>query len=179
MARNINRKLPLPNDAKAALSEDVLSITGAKGELTLNVHDAVKVSLEENSILFNPKDLEDKTSISMTSTMRSLTLNMIEGVTKGFEKKLEINGVGYRVKVSGDNLELSLGYSHPINYKLPEGITAEAPTNTELVLTSTNKQLLGDTASEIRAFRPPEPYKGKGVKYSDEHIKRKESKKTA
>jgi large subunit ribosomal protein L6 len=179
MARNINRKLPLPNDAKASLSEDVLSITGTKGELTLNVHDAVKVSLEENSILFNPKDLEDKTSISMTSTMRSLTLNMIEGVTKGFEKKLEINGVGYRVKVSGDNLELSLGYSHPINYKLPEGITAEAPTNTELVLTSTNKQLLGDTASEIRAFRPPEPYKGKGVKYSDEHIKRKESKKTA
>ena len=179
MARNINRKLPLPNDAKASLSEDALSITGAKGELTLNVHDAVKVSLEENSILFNPKDLEDKTSISMTSTMRSLTLNMIEGVTKGFEKKLEINGVGYRVKVSGDNLELSLGYSHPINYKLPQGITAEAPTNTELVLTSTNKQLLGDTASEIRAFRPPEPYKGKGVKYSDEHIKRKESKKTA
>ena len=179
MARNINRKLPLPNDAKASLSEDVLLITGTKGELTLNVHDAVKVSLEENSILFNPKDLEDKTSISMTSTMRSLTLNMIEGVTKGFEKKLEINGVGYRVKVSGDNLELSLGYSHPINYKLPEGITAEAPTNTELVLTSTNKQLLGDTASEIRAFRPPEPYKGKGVKYSDEHIKRKESKKTA
>ena len=179
MARNINRKLPLPNDAKASLSEDVLLITGTKGELTLNVHDAVKVSLEENSILFNPKDLEDKTSISMTSTMRSLTLNMIEGVTKGFEKKLEINGVGYRVKVSGDNLELSLGYSHPINYKLPEGITAEAPTNTELVLTSTNKQLLGDIASEIRAFRPPEPYKGKGVKYSDEHIKRKESKKTA
>jgi large subunit ribosomal protein L6 len=179
MAININRKLPLSSDAKASLSEGVLSITGAKGELTLIVHDAVKVSLEENSILFNPKDLEDKTSISMTSTMRSLTLNMIEGVTKGFEKKLEINGVGYRVKVSGDNLELSLGYSHPINYKLPQGISAEAPTNTELVLTSTNKQLLGDTASEIRAFRPPEPYKGKGVKYSDEHIKRKESKKTA
>ena len=115
----------------------------------------------------------------MTSTMRSLTLNMIEGVTKGYEKKLEINGVGYRVKVSGSNLELSLGYSHPINYSLPEGITANAPTNTELVLSSTNKQLLGDTASEIRAFRPPEPYKGKGVKYSEELIKRKESKKTA
>ena len=87
--------------------------------------------------------------------------------------------MGYRVKVSGSNLELSLGYSHPINYSLPEGITADAPTNTELVLSSTNKQLLGDTASEIRAFRPPEPYKGKGVKYSEELIKRKESKKTA
>ena len=99
---------------------------------------------------------------------------------KHFDIRMELNnGVGYRVKVSGANLELSLGYSHPINYKLPDGVTAEAPTNTELVLTSTNKQLLGDTASEIRAFRPPEPYKGKGVKYSDEHIKRKESKKTA
>jgi|TARA_Y100000004_G_scaffold166960_1_gene199163 large subunit ribosomal protein L6 len=179
MARNINRKLPLSDGAKASIAEDVLSISGAKGELSLNVHDTVKVSLEEDSILFNPKDLENKISVSMTSTMRSLALNMIEGVTKGFEKKLEINGVGYRVKVSGANLELSLGYSHPINYKLPDGVNAEAPTNTELVLTSTNKQLLGDTASEIRAFRPPEPYKGKGVKYSDEHIKRKESKKTA
>ena len=92
---------------------------------------------------------------------------------------MEINGVGYRVKVSGSKLELSLGYSHPVNYDLPEGITAEAPTNTELVLSSINKQLLGDVASEIRSFRPPEPYKGKGVKYSDENIKRKESKKTA
>jgi large subunit ribosomal protein L6 len=111
--------------------------------------------------------------------MRSLAINMIEGVSQGFEKKLEINGVGYRVKVSGSKLELSLGYSHPVNYDLPEGITAEAPTNTELVLSSINKQLLGDVASEIRSFRPPEPYKGKGVKYSDENIKRKESKKTA
>jgi large subunit ribosomal protein L6 len=124
MARNINRKLPLSSDAKASLSEGVLSITGAKGELTLIVHDAVKVSLEENSILFNPKDLEDKTSISMTSTMRSLTLNMIEGVTKGFEKKLEINGVGYRAKLSTNKLELSLGFSHPVEYQLPEGVAA-------------------------------------------------------
>lgn len=179
MARNVNRKLPLTNNAKATLVENSLTISGAKGELTLNIHHLVNTSVEENSILFNPKNFKDKTSISMTSTMRSLTLNMIEGVTKGYEKKLEINGVGYRVKVSGSNLELSLGYSHPINYSLPEGISAEAPTNTELVLSSTNKQLLGDTASEIRAFRPPEPYKGKGVKYSEELIKRKESKKTA
>ena len=113
------------------------------------------------------------THLRAHETLRHLVCRLL------LEKKLEINGVGYRVKVSGANLELSLGYSHPINYKLPDGVTAEAPTNTELVLTSTNKQLLGDTASEIRAFRPPEPYKGKGVKYSDEHIKRKESKKTA
>ena len=138
---------------------------------------SVKVSLEEDSILFNPKDLENKISISMTSTMRSLALNMIEGVTKGFEKKLEINGVGYRVKVSGANLELSLGYSHPINYKLPEGVTAELPSNTEIILKSMDKQLVGQVAAEIRDYRPPEPYKGKGVKYSDEKIIRKESKK--
>ena len=179
MARNVNRKILLTNGAKATLAENILTISGAKGELTMNIHYSVNTSIEEDSILFNPKNLKDKTSVSMTSTMRSLTLNMIEGVTKGYEKKLEINGVGYRVKVSGSNLELSLGYSHPINYSLPDGITADAPTNTELVLSSTNKQLLGDTASEIRAFRPPEPYKGKGVKYSEELIKRKESKKTA
>ena len=109
--------------------------------------------------------------------MRSLAENIIEGVSKGFEKKLEINGVGYRVKVSGTKIELSLGYSHPVNYDLPEGVSAEAPSQTELVLTSSNKQLLGDVASKIRSFRPPEPYKGKGVKYSDERIIRKESKK--
>ena len=139
----------------------------------------VKVEINEQSILFNPTDSENKESISMTSTMRSLTINMIEGVTKGYVKKLEINGVGYRVKVSGSKLELSLGYSHPVIYELPEGVTAEAPTNNELILSSISKQLLGDAAAEIRSFRPPEPYKGKGVKYADEQIKRKESKKTA
>ena len=179
MARNINRKLLLPDGVKASLTGDNLTIVGKKGELNIEVHNLVKVSIEEESLLFNPTELENKISISMTSTMRSLAINMIEGVSQGFEKKLEINGVGYRVKVSGTKLELSLGYSHPVNYDLPEGITAEAPTNTELVLSSINKQLLGDVASEIRSFRPPEPYKGKGVKYSDENIKRKESKKTA
>ena len=121
--------------------------------------------------------IDSKESITLASTMRSLAENIIEGVSKGFEKKLEINGVGYRVKVSGTKIELSLGYSHPVNYDLPEGVSAEAPSQTELVLTSSNKQLLGDVASKIRSFRPPEPYKGKGVKYSDERIIRKESKK--
>ena len=177
MARNINRKLPLPSDAKASLSEDVLSITGAKGELTLNVHDAVKVSLEENSILFNPKDLEDKTSISMTSTMRSLTLNMIEGVTKGFEKKLELQGVGYRAQIQGQKLKLSLGFSHDVDFSVPEGIKVECPSQTEITVSGIDKQKVGQVAAEIRSYRPPEPYKGKGVRYVGEYIFRKEGKK--
>ena len=109
--------------------------------------------------------------------MRALTKNIILGVSAGFEKKLEINGVGYRAKLSGNKLELSLGFSHPVVYELPEGVTAELPSQTEIVLKSTDKQKIGQAASEIRSFRPPEPYKGKGVKYSDESIKRKESKK--
>ena len=177
MARNINRKLLLSGGAKASIAEDVLSISGSKGELSLNVHDTVKVSLEEDSILFNPKDLEDKTSISMTSTMRSLTLNMIEGVTKGFEKKLELRGVGYRAKASGKSLELTLGFSHPVVYELPNEVEVEIPSQTEIILRSFNKQVLGQVAAEIRSFRPPEPYKGKGVRYSDEYVKRKEAKK--
>ena len=178
MARNINRELSL-NEAKAQLEGNKLSITGSKGSLDISIHDLVKVEINDQSILFNPTDSENKESISMTSTMRSLTINMIEGVTKGYVKKLEINGVGYRVKVSGSKLELSLGYSHPVIYELPQGVEAEAPTNNELILSSISKQLLGDAAAEIRSFRPPEPYKGKGVKYADEQIKRKESKKTA
>jgi large subunit ribosomal protein L6 len=109
--------------------------------------------------------------------MRALAINKMIGVSEGFVRKLEINGVGYRVKVNGDSLELSLGFSHPVIYKLPDGVSAEAPSNTELVLSSVDKQLLGDAASKIRSFRPPEPYKGKGVKYADERIIRKESKK--
>ena len=109
--------------------------------------------------------------------MRSITNNLIQGVSLGFEKKLEINGVGYRAKLSDNKMELNLGVSHPVHYKLPEGITAEMPSQTEITLKSSDKQMIGQVASEIRALRPPEPYKGKGVKYSDERIKRKESKK--
>mgnify|MGYP002525327863 FL=1 len=109
--------------------------------------------------------------------MRALTKNIIEGVSVGFEKKLEINGVGYRAKLSGNKLELSLGFSHPVVYELPEAVSAEVPSQTEIVLKSTDKQKIGQVAAEIRSFRPPEPYKGKGVRYSNERIRRKESKK--
>ena len=176
MARNINRPIQISEGVKAELKGQVLSFSGQKCSMELVVNDQVNVEASEENITFNPKE-ESKESIALTSTMRALAINKMIGVSKGFEKKLEINGVGYRVKVNGDSLELSLGFSHPVIYKLPEGVSAEAPTNTELVLTSADKQLLGDAASKIRSFRPPEPYKGKGVKYADERIIRKESKK--
>jgi len=176
MARNINRPIQISEGVKAELKGQVLSFSGQKGSMELVVNDQVNVEASEENITFNPKE-ESKESIALTSTMRALAINKMIGVSRGFEKKLEINGVGYRVKVNGDSLELSLGFSHPVIYKLPEGVSAEAPTNTELVLTSADKQLLGDAASKIRSFRPPEPYKGKGVKYADERIIRKESKK--
>ena len=108
---------------------------------------------------------------------RALATNLMQGVSKGFEKKLEINGVGYRAKLEGNSIELSLGFSHPVKHDLPEGVSAELPSNTEIILKSMDKQLVGQTAAEIRGYRPPEPYKGKGVKYADETIRRKESKK--
>lgn len=176
MARNTNRPIQISEGVTADLKGQTLSFSGQKGSMDLIVNEQVSVDLNAETILFNPK-LETKESIALTSTMRALAINRMTGVLKGFERKLEINGVGYRVKVNGSSLELSLGYSHPVIYNLPEGVSAEAPTNTELVLTSIDKQLLGDAASKIRSFRPPEPYKGKGVKYADEKIIRKESKK--
>ena len=176
MARNINRPIQISEGVKAELNGQILSFSGQKGSMELIVNDQVNVEASDENIVFNPKN-KTKESIALASTMRALAINKMIGVSEGFQKKLEINGVGYRVKVSGDSLELSLGFSHPVIYKLPEGVSAEAPSNTELVLSSADKQLLGDAASKIRSFRPPEPYKGKGVKYADERIIRKESKK--
>ena len=176
MARNINRPIKISEGVKAELNGQTLSFSGQKGSMDLVVNEQVNVEASEENIVFNPKK-ESKESIALASTMRALAINKMIGVSEGFERKLEINGVGYRVKVNGDSLELSLGFSHPVIYKLPDGVSAEAPSNTELVLSSVDKQLLGDAASKIRSFRPPEPYKGKGVKYADERIIRKESKK--
>ena len=176
MARNTERPISIQDGIEISLVENLLKVSGKNGDLSMSIHPSVMASTPERQLLFSPKE-KTKESIAMVGTMRALAINMIKGVSDGFEKKLEINGVGYRAKLSGDKLEFSLGFSHPVIYKLPEGVSAEAPTNTELVLTSADKQLLGDAASKIRSFRPPEPYKGKGVKYADERIIRKESKK--
>jgi large subunit ribosomal protein L6 len=138
------------------------------------------ISLEVSENIISVKyDEEDQQSVALAGTTRAIVNNMIIGVSKGFEKKLELKGVGYRAKASGKLLELTLGFSHPVKYQLPEEVQVETPSQTEVVLKSHNKQILGQAAAEIRAFRPPEPYKGKGVRYSDENVRRKEAKKAA
>ena len=176
MARTFTKPIQIPEAVTVSATDNIVSVNGKLGDLSLDIHPLVKINQEDNSIAFSPSN-ENKDTLALTGTMRALTMNLIQGVTEGFEKKLEINGVGYRAKLQGSKLELSLGYSHPVFYDLPEGVTAELPNQTEIVLKSMEKQKLGQVAAEIRGFRPPEPYKGKGVKYADEHIKRKESKK--
>ena len=176
MSRVAKSPVVVPAGVTVDLKTDSVSIKGSNGELNFDIPANVKVSLEDSVISFEPVDGARKSS-AMAGTVRSLVNNMVEGVSKGFERKLILNGVGYRAKASGNVVNLTLGFSHPIDYVLPEGVKAESPTQTEVVLKSVDKQLLGQTAAEIRAFRPPEPYKGKGVRYSDEVVRRKEAKK--
>lgn len=176
MAKTYLKPINIPTEVSLSCEDNSILAKGKLGQLELNVHFAVKPLLEAETISFSPSN-ELPETLALTGTMRSLTKNIIEGVSSGFEKKLEINGVGYRAKLSNNKLELSLGFSHPVTYELPEGVSAELPSQTEIILKSSDKQKLGQAAAEIRNFRPPEPYKGKGVKYSDEEIKRKESKK--
>ena len=138
----------------------------------------VALEVNDNVITVQYEENNQK-SVALAGTTRALVNNMIVGVSEGFEKKLELKGVGYRAKASGKLLELTLGFSHPVKYQLPEEVQVETPSQTEVVLKSHNKQILGQAAAEIRAFRPPEPYKGKGVRYSDENVRRKEAKKAA
>ena len=160
------------------IRDSIISVKGSKGVLEFNIPQSISLEIKENII--NVKyDEADQQSVALAVTTRSLINNMIIGVTNGFEKKLELIGVGYRAKASGKLLELTLGFSHPVKYQLPEEVEVETPSQTEIVLKSHNKQLLGQAAAEIRAFRPPEPYKGKGVRYADEQVKRKEAKKAA
>jgi len=164
----------VPAGVEVKLDGSNVSVKGGKGALSINLHDIVAVQLNDGVVTF---DVKDGRSWAHAGTARALVNNMVLGVTKGFEKKLELIGVGYRAKAAGKTLNLTLGFSHPIDYQLPEGVTAETPTQTEILLRAADKQLLGQAAAEIRAFRPPEPYKGKGIRYSDERVLRKEAKK--
>ena len=176
MARTSLKAIEIPEGVTLENNQGTLSFTGKLGNMTLEIHGDVDINQEENSISFSPNK-DTKESLAITGTMRALTANYIKGVVEGFEKKLEINGVGYRANLEGNSINLSLGFSHPIKHELPEGVTAELPSNTEIILKSMDKQLVGQVAAEIRDYRPPEPYKGKGIKYADERIIRKESKK--
>ena len=176
MARTSLKAIEIPEGVTLENNQGILSFTGKLGNMTLEIHGDVDINQEENSISFSPNK-DTKESLAITGTMRALTANYMKGVVEGFEKNLEINGVGYRANLEGNSINLSLGFSHPIKHELPEGVTAELPSNTEIILKSMDKQLVGQVAAEIRDYRPPEPYKGKGIKYADERIIRKESKK--
>ena len=178
MARTSLKALEIPEGVSLENNQGTITFTGKLGNMSLEIHKDVDINKEENTISFSPNK-ESKESLAITGTMRALTANYMQGVATGFEKKLEINGVGYRAALEGTSINLSLGFSHPIKHALPEGVTAELPSNTEIILRSMDKQLVGQVAAEIRDYRPPEPYKGKGVKYADENIRRKEAKKAA
>jgi large subunit ribosomal protein L6 len=174
MSRVASNPVSIPDGVEVKHDGHDLSVKGAKGTLHLTVHQGVEVKHEENTLTFAARN---KDSIPMSGTTRALVNNMVLGVCNGFEKRLQLNGVGYRCAVQGNKLNLTLGFSHPVVYQLPEGISAETPSQTEIVIKGIDKQAVGQAAAEIRAFRPPEPYKGKGVRYVDEHVRRKEAKK--
>ncbi|AZQ82833.1 50S ribosomal protein L6 [Colwellia sp. Arc7-635] len=176
MSRVAKAPVAIPAGVTITLSGQDIKVKGPIGELSHTIHGAVVVSQEENNIITNIV-ADVKGAWAQAGTVRSLINNMIEGVSKGFEKKLLLNGVGYRAKAAGKNLNLSLGFSHPVDHAIPEGITVETPSQTEIILKGADKQLVGQTAANIRAYRKPEPYKGKGIRYSDENVRRKEAKK--
>ena len=178
MSRVAKNPIEIVDGVTANFNNGCLDVKGKVGELKFDLPETVSLDIADNVISVK-YDENNQQSVALAGTTRSLIQNMIIGVSQGFEKKLELKGVGYRAKASGKLLELTLGFSHPVKYQLPDEVQVETPSQTEVVLKSHNKQILGQAAAEIRAFRPPEPYKGKGVRYSDENVRRKEAKKAA
>ena len=176
MSRVAKAPVTVASGVTVTINGQVVEVKGSKGTLTHNLHSSVTVEQNDGVITVKPVN-EEKQSWAHAGTARALINNMITGVNDGFERKLTLIGVGYRAQAKGKSLDLSLGFSHPVVYELPEGVTAETPSATEIILKGFDKQKVGQVAAEIRAFRPPEPYKGKGVRYSDEHVIRKEAKK--
>ncbi len=176
MSRIANNPVALPSGIEIKIDGQRISVKGGKGAMELKVHSDVEVKQEDNVLTFAARNAS-KQARAMSGTMRALVNNMVVGVSEGFERRLQLQGVGYRAQAQGKKLNLQLGFSHPVEYDLPEGVTAETPSQTEIVISGTDNQLVGQVSAEIRAFRPPEPYKGKGVRYLDERVRRKEAKK--
>lgn len=176
MSRIAKYPVQIPAGVEVRLSQDSLVVKGRNGELSMALHPGVQVGEEAGALTFAPNGRAINAH-AMAGTTRALANNMVVGVSEGFQRRLALVGVGYRAAVQGSKLSLTLGFSHPVEYELPEGVTAEVPSQTEIVLKGADKQRLGQVAAEIRAFRPPEPYKGKGVRYADEQVRRKEAKK--
>jgi large subunit ribosomal protein L6 len=171
-------KLPvsIPSGVDVAINDDLIRVKGAGGALAVAANRLVKVKSEGGKLSFEPAD-ESREANAMSGTLRQLVNNMVVGVTKGFEKKLTLVGVGYKAQAQGSKLNLSVGYSHPVNKEMPEGISVATPIPTEIVIKGADRQRVGQVAAEVRAIRPPEPYKGKGIRYADEKITIKETKK--
>jgi large subunit ribosomal protein L6 len=176
MSRIGNKAVAIPSGVSANVEGQTVKMKGPKGALEVVLHDDVSVSMDKGAVKVEPRG-ETKRARALWGTSRTLVANLVTGVTKGYEERLEISGVGYRAAVQGKQLNLQLGFSHDINYPIPQGITIATPKPTEIVVTGTDKQQVGQVAAELRGFRPPEPYKGKGVKYADEYVFRKEGKK--
>ena len=174
MSRVANNPIQLPGGVEVKINGKDLTVKGSKGSLDLSLNDGIEVRQEDSALTLSYASDALK---AMAGTTRSLLNNMVVGVSEGWEKKLVLNGVGYRTKASGSSVNLTVGLSHPVDYKLPEGVTAESLSQTEIAVKGIDKQAVGQAAAEIRSFRPPEPYKGKGIRYADEHVRRKEAKK--
>jgi len=176
MSRVAKEPIELPQGVEFNQSGTAVSVKGGNGTLSMELNPEVKLVQEDNKIIVKPRS-GSRFSTAISGTTRALLANMMEGVTRGFEKKLELKGVGYRAITEGKKLNLTLGFSHPVVFEIPEGITVETPSQTEVIVKGNDKQKVGQVAADIRRFRPPEPYKGKGVRYADERIVIKEAKK--
>ncbi len=176
MSRIAKKPISVPSGVEVTIDGQTVTVKGAKGTLEHRVHDTVEVVRNEDVLNCSPREGADN-SVALAGTTRAVINNMVVGVSQGFERRLQLVGVGYRAQMQGKSLNLALGFSHPVKFEAPDGVSVETPTQTEIVLRGVDKQKVGQAAAEIRAFRPPEPYKGKGVKYDDELIRRKEAKK--
>ena len=176
MSRVAKQPVELPKGVEANLAAGTFKIKGPKGEMALDVNSEVTVSVDDGTASVEPRS-GSRFSRAMAGTTRALINNMVTGVSDGFERKLELVGVGYRAQAQGKKLNLTLGFSHPVVYEVPEGVDVETPSQTEVIVKGADKQKVGQVAAEIRSYRPPEPYKGKGVRYADEHVVRKQAKK--
>jgi len=174
MSRVANNPVSLPKGVEVNINGSSVSVKGGKGTMEMTLTDGIGIDVNDGAAQIT---YDFDTNRAMAGTTRALLNNLVVGVSDGWEKKLVLNGVGYRAKASGKTVNLSLGLSHPVDYELPEGLSAETPSQTEIVIRGTDKQAVGQAAAEIRSFRPPEPYKGKGIRYADEYVRRKEAKK--
>ena len=176
MSRVADNPVKIVDGVTVDIEGQEVKVDGPKGSLSMTVNASVDLKVEEGLVVFVPNS-NDRKSEAMAGTTRALVQNMVLGVSEGFEKRLELQGVGYRAQAKGNQLSLQLGFSHPVDYELPEGISAETPSQTEIVISGNDKQQVGQVCAEIRGFRPPEPYKGKGIRYQGEYVRRKEAKK--